>query len=144
MTKKILVPLDGSELSEKAIEKAVSLLEAEGKMVLLRVLELPEIGTWAPIDAVVAHQEEEKMVREYLKDLATKWKGRGVNLETRIHPGPNPGNSIVAAAEEEEVDLIVMSSHGRTGFARFMLGSVAEKVVRHCPGPIYILKEPRD
>lgn len=140
MSRRIVVPLDGSELSERAVETAADLLDREGTLVLIRVLEFPQIGVWAPIDAVVAHQEEEKMVRTYLEGLKAKWSDRGFAVETHMHPGPSPAHAVVDTADKEKADLIVMSSHGRTGFARFMLGSVAEKVVRLCHTPIYILK----
>lgn len=140
MSKKILIPLDGSHFAEDCIEESTRFLDREGTLVLVRVLEMPELTAWAPVESLSVLEDEEKMVKDYLRKLREKWEEKGFQVKTLVHPGPSASRSIVETAEHEKVDMIVMSSHGRTGFARLVLGSVAEKVVRTCHCPIYILK----
>jgi hypothetical protein len=75
---------------------------------------------------------------EYLASMATRLRGKGVNVETQVWYGP-PAAGIIQAAEKLEADLIVISSHGRSGLGRLALGSVAEAVLRGTRTPILLL-----
>ncbi len=137
MFKKILVPLDGSPESEKALEFAQKAASEQGgaHLILLRVLEVPQVSTWTSVDLIEAHQEEKRIVNDYMDHLKADRFPEGISVEIEIHNGPNPAVAIAETAEQHGVDAIFMSSHGRTGLGRFLLGSVTEKTLRlaHCP-----------
>lgn len=140
MAKTILIPLDGSDASESCVYEATKFLDRDGTLLLVRVLELPELTAWAPVDSLSVLDAEEATVKDYLRTVRERWEEKGFKVKTLVHPGPNAAVSIVDTAGRESADLIVMSSHGRTGLARLFLGSVAEKVVRLCKTPITIFK----
>jgi nucleotide-binding universal stress UspA family protein len=135
-TKKIMVPLDGSELAESALLDAFDLATRDGGVVILmRAAEahvLPGCDpTLAQIDAVA---EAEK----YLADLTAKLEQRGTrNVETHVWYGP-PAASIIEAAGAYKPDLIVMTTHGHSGVGRLIFGSVAESVLRGTAIPIFL------
>jgi nucleotide-binding universal stress UspA family protein len=139
--RKILVPTDFSELSKKSVRKAVSLAERfNAKIDLVHVLEpppYPEFGyVHVPLKegalrkAAEAHFEKLRAEIPALADL--------VNF-TPIRTGNAP-YEIVQVARELNSELIVIATHGRTGIKRLALGSTAEKVVRHAPCPVLVLR----
>ena len=138
-TSKILVPLDGSELAESALADAVDLVAADGVVVLVRAAEahvLPGMDTIRAQIDVVAEAEQ------YLSTLKAELEGRGIrNLETLVWYGP-PAASIIDAARAYKADLIVMSTHGRSGVGRLICGSVAESVLRGTTIPIFLRRPP--
>lgn len=138
----ILVPLDGSPVSEQAIPHAEELARAFGaRLTLLRVgkalapeaLGLPELSM-AFANELQHHQlkVEEKLL-DYLEGLARPLRERGIEVASDIELG-DAASVICRTADSEHVDLVVMTSHGRTGLARFLYGSVAERVLHnvHC------------
>ncbi|RKX98665.1 MAG: universal stress protein [Spirochaetes bacterium] len=143
MYKKVLIPLDGSELAEKAFEHLRSVVKVNEieKVVLVRVVEaiLPDIKS--NIGAEHLHQAEEKREKEaerYLKKIAKELAAENIPAETRLVIDGEPAEKILEVAEEEDVDLIIMCSHGRSGFKRWLFGSVASKVLHHSPVPMLI------
>ena len=135
--KTILVPLDGSRLAEMALAPALEMARDKGaKLVLLRAAEA-HTTVADPTEAQVA------VVREaegYLTDLRTRLEADGaVEVETTVWYGP-PADAIVEAARYRAADLIVMSSHGRSGLGRLVLGSVAETVLRSTLIPILLIR----
>lgn len=131
--RKILVPLDGSELAERALAPAVSLAQAmSAKVVLLRVVPPLIRDISAERYRQLALEISENQAREYLRSVHSMLADTGVELSTKTKVGP-VAESILACVEENDVDLIVMSSHGRSGIGRWIRGSVAEKVLRHAP-----------
>jgi len=130
--KKIMIPLDGSPLSEMPLMPAAKLAKATGaKLMLLRVQE-PS----APMDDEAlkgrVFQFKEDTVHKYLDEVAQKEMLFGVELEVLVANGP-VAETIVDNAAEYDIDLIVMSSHGRSGIGRWVFGSIAEKVLRQAP-----------
>ncbi|UCD54132.1 MAG: universal stress protein [Dehalococcoidia bacterium] len=144
MYKKILVPLDGSELAECALEhvRAIARGCQVDKVVLLRVLE-PVIG--APHDSVSAEhvrQAEGKLeadAEEYLNKVAGNLKKDGIPAEAELVLGGEPAAKIIKSAKKDEATLIIMSTHGRSGVSNWLFGSVAERVVHHSPVPILMV-----
>jgi nucleotide-binding universal stress UspA family protein len=138
---KILVPLDGSTLAEAALRKALDLTADEAAMIsLLRATEAyPRLGA-DPVDAqVMAVREAE----EYLAAVVRRLKRRGrTRVETHVWYGPAAA-AIVEAAATQKADLIVMSTHGRSGLGRLILGSVTESVLRGTTVPILIVRPER-
>ncbi|HRN69155.1 MAG TPA: universal stress protein [Promineifilum sp.] len=144
----ILVPLDGSELAEKALEPANQIAMAmvqRGKeapvvkLTLLRALSPMALLAADPYlyDEMMRMSEDE--ARAYLNHIASTLTASAVVIETRIVSG-SPADAIVQYAEDNKADLIVMSSHGRTGSRRWVYGSVAEKVMHHAPCATVIIR----
>jgi nucleotide-binding universal stress UspA family protein len=138
-TDKILVPLDGSKLAESALADAFGLVADDGVVVLLRAAEVHALPGTDPILAqidVVADAEQ------YLSTLKSELEERGIrNVETHVWYGP-PAASIIDAAGLYKVDLIVMTTHGRSGVGRLLYGSVAESVLRGTTIPIFLRRPP--
>lgn len=146
----ILVPLDGSELAEKAlasaeqIAAAISRGNAAGsdpvRLVLLRVASPAALLAADPLlyDEMVRMSVDE--AQTYLNNVVTsRLTGHPAIIETVTQVG-SPADAVVQYAEDHGVDLIVMSSHGRTGSRRWVYGSVAEKVMHHAPCATVIIR----
>jgi nucleotide-binding universal stress UspA family protein len=130
--KKILVPLDGSEFAEKALDPALALAEAMGaEVVLFRVAQpIPRTQALAEMpdvynDVVAATRRE---AEDYLNDLREQLAYDRVSTEHRAAE-EGVARQIVDYALTEDVDLVVISSHGRSGVDRWVHGSVAEKIL---------------
>jgi nucleotide-binding universal stress UspA family protein len=135
---KILVPLDGSTFAEAALRKALDLAGDEGATIsLLRAAEAyPRLGA-DPVDAQVRAILE---AEEYLAAVVRRLKIRGrTRIETHVWYGPAAA-AIVEAAATQKADLIMMSTHGRSGLGRLILGSVTESVLRGTTVPILIVR----
>jgi nucleotide-binding universal stress UspA family protein len=135
----ILVPTDFSQASEKAEEAAVALARAFGaRLSLLHVWSLPnmdytDVLSW-PVDAM------EAAAREGLAAAHARASQLYANTEAILRAG-RPWKCILDEVRERNVDLIVMATHGRQGFPRVLLGSVAEKIVRLSPVPVLTLRD---
>src|SRR5215469_10907917 len=139
MFRRILVPLDGSTRAESAAPVAARLAQASsGSVILLQVVAPPvstgkfggpEVYPKGDID------EEQASATEYLKTLAQTSSLGGITTEVQTLVGA-VAPAIISATQELHADLVVMCSHGYTGFKRWMLGSVAHKLVPHSPVPV--------
>lgn len=139
MYHKVLVPLDGSDASEHALRYALQVNPSWLR--LLRVTLTPGTVSY-PLELPSARQvlaSERDACRAYLERLAAQIRRPGLEVSWVVHVGEVAG-LILMEAEQEQVDLVVMTSHGRCGFSRFALGSVAEKVSRHSPCPVMIIR----
>jgi nucleotide-binding universal stress UspA family protein len=138
MIRRILVPVDFSECSTNALTMAIELAVRFGAgLTLLHAQPLPTYtfpDGVMPLNPTVL-REMERSVQEELERLAGRAHLHQVPVRTQAGIGP-PSDEIVRYAAEMRADLIVMGTHGRTGLRRALLGSVAEKVVRHAPCPV--------
>ena len=133
---KILVPLDGSILAEAALWKAVEIADG-GTISLLRAAEAP---TLPGVDSPKAQVAAVRKAQEYLRRVIKRLNSKGMsNVEGNVWCGPPPA-AIVEAAQRQKVDVIVMSTHGRSGLGRLVLGSVTESVLRGTKVPILIVR----
>ena len=134
----VLVPLDGSSLAEAALGPAVEFArDNEAQLVLVRAAEAHPIPGADPTEAQV---EVVRKAEEYLEGVRARVKSAGVSaIETSVWYGP-PAEAIVDCARFRHADLIVMSTHGRSGLGRLVLGSVAETVLRATHTPIFLLR----
>jgi nucleotide-binding universal stress UspA family protein len=125
MFEHILVPLDGSALAECVLPHVIALATLrDARVTLLRVLEEPDRGPFSrPLDAHL----DNVIARAYLGEVAGRLSGAGLLVETATSSGPAAAE-IVAYAQQNEVDLIVMSSHGQGGLSGWNTGSVVQKV----------------
>ena len=141
---KILVPTDFSDLSQQALEFALSLADRfRAKLYLMHVWELPMTGSLLPPEPYPESvlTEEQTAGEEHLTKVANELKASGFDVEPLFVLG-KPYMEIVKAATDFDVDLIVLASHGRSGVSHLLLGSVAEKVVRLAPCPVFTVKSP--
>lgn len=139
--KRLLVPLDGSLASETALGLAVDLARwLPAEILVLRVLE-PAGAMPAGAAGMVRAMRlaDEDQADEYLERTARLLTQRGVRGSVRCRRG-NPVSQILRTAREEQVDLVVISSHGRSGPGRWLLGSVTENVLRQSPIPVLIAR----
>lgn len=144
----ILVPLDGSELAEKALapakQIALAMAQRAGGQSRTRLILLRAVSPMVLLAAdPYLYDEMTRMgadeARAYLSEIASNLSAADLAIETYVVNG-SPAEAIVQYATENHVDLIVMSSHGRTGSSRWVYGSVAEKVMHHAPCATAIIR----
>ena len=137
--RKILVPTDGSEFTKAAIREAVDLAKvAGGSITALYVIDQTVFGN-VPVDSSVnaiyyMMEKEGHNATAFVRSLGEE---NGIAVDEMVVSG-SPVKSIVEASKD--FDIIVMGTLGRTGFAKFMMGSVAEKVVRFAKCPVMVVK----
>lgn len=140
--RRILVPSDFSEHSEKAFTWALAMAERwRARLLLLHVVPQPVyppmlMGTYFNVAEFEASLKEDAETRA--KEFLGKTGTRTVQVDAKVLIG-EPFGDICRIAEEEKVDLIVIGSHGRTGLSHVLLGSVAERVVRHASCPVLVV-----
>ncbi len=142
MYKKILVPLDGSGLSESVLSHVVTIATScqVPEVVLMRVREPLDKSVKETLDAKIASQLDEAYHDEaanYLEKIATTLKRKGIAVKVEVLLG-NPAEEIIKYSRRSGVDLIIMSTHGRSGVSRWVFGSVADKVIRQTEVPVLI------
>jgi len=146
MYNKILVPLDGSKLAEHILEHVKVLAKGDShEVILLRIIEPLLISFKADMTLANKYREEEdrfeKSVRDYLSGIAESLEKSGISARiaiSRLTHGSTAGE-ILNFAKENEVDLIIMSTHGKTGSSRWHFGSVANKVTTHSIAPVLVI-----
>jgi nucleotide-binding universal stress UspA family protein len=144
MTSQILVPLDGSALAERALACAVMLAQGlSADLVLFRAVSVPPDLTDVLRDVpqgVEAQMEQlEAGACEYLSQVASRLKTLGLNVRTVVEWGP-AAEEIVDYAEQEDIQQIVMATHGYSGISRWRHGSVAERVLQSASVPVLLVR----
>lgn len=146
---RILVPIDFSDCSRAALEYAQTLAKTfDATIDLIHVWEVPP---YIPPEAMVgvpghdtqtladvAHGTAEQEMQRFVKEL----EGGGVHVQRTLLDSGDPGRTIVEVAEKEGYDMIVLGTHGRTGLSHLLMGSVAERVVRHSSRPVLTVRTP--
>lgn len=144
MFDKILLPIDGSDVAFAAAERAVALAKLAGAALhVVFVLEpYPYTGIGAANSAGVQEYlaDSQRLATEALARIRALAQVPGLGLTVETVEGSSPAEQIVETARRCGADLIVMGSHGRTGIARVLLGSVAGKVLLLSPVPVMIVK----
>ena len=145
MYKKILVPLDGSELAKKALDHAEKLAKTfDAEIILFQVIPLmPIYGSPELVTPLILDEKQKEVAERYLADIAEEMKKRGHRVSTMVRIGQQVAVEIIDFAKERGVDLIVMCTHGRSGITRWVLGSIAHKVLIRAETPILLLR-PRE
>ena len=145
MFQKILVPLDGSTGAEHAIPVAARIARAsEGTVMLLAVATLPnefhlEEKQLAEVDSPGLIDENVNKAQQYLDSVTSKPELAGVKTRVEALTG-SVAPTIMSAIELLHADMVVMCSHGHSGFKRWALGSIAQKIVAHSPVPVLLLR----
>ena len=142
MYKRILLPLDGSPLAEQALAHAVAHADHfQAELTLLRVLvPLPRPATVADRSLTRAEHAMSASIHEYLERIAAGIRERGISVRTASVEG-RPHIEIVQFAETNQIDLIVMSTRGQSGLSRWMMGSIADRVVRGAGVPVLLVRQ---
>lgn len=159
MFSKILLPLDGSELSSQAVAHAANLAKKmDAPVVLLQVVDseaqvMSQSSRYAieplrmgQVSAEAARRHvtaERRAAEENLGGAKTRLEEDGISVTAVIREG-NPGEEIVEAATELGCDVVVMATHGRSGMRRAILGSVADHVARNTPNASVLLVKPEE
>ncbi len=150
MYKKILAPLDGSELAECSLEHVTAIATgcSVPEVVLFRVVEpisaqvtaaLAEAGGISAELYTKMESQNRAEADEYIAEKAKKLRKKdGITVQTALAYG-NPAEEILKYAKKNQVDLIIMTTHGRSGISRWVFGSVADRILRHSPVPVLII-----
>jgi len=140
--KTILVPVDFSGCSKKALDYALPFAKQFGAgLVLLYVVPANfPVGEFGMIDVAFMEKELRASGEQQLADLAMNQIGPGIPSKNVIRVG-RPVTEIADVAREKNADLIIISTHGHTGLKHVLLGSVAENVVRYAPCPVLVVRE---
>ena len=138
---RLLVPLDGSEFAERVLPYVRAVDPSfDSSILLLSVPEIPEAATYGIMaDAVEALRlEAEEQAKIYLNNVAAALQEEGLTVRV-IVTGSEAAETITAVSKAENIDLIMMATHGRGGLDRVFVGSVAERLVRQAESPLFLL-----
>ena len=141
----ILVPVDGSETAYAAVAKAVEFAKAFGSKVT--VVQVLSLDPYIAAEYISANQTNDLIERartaivESLEAAKAKFHEQGIEVETKLLEGQVVHREIVKAAEDSHADLIIIGSHGRTGFKKLFLGSVAQSLLGESHIPVLIVRE---
>lgn len=144
MYKKILVPLDGSKFAESSLDHVRELAKggSVSKVILLRVIEpiIADVKDYIGVERVrEAESKLEAEAKKYLDRIASDLKKDNIYAESRLVVNGEPAAKILDTIKEEKINLVIMSTHGRTGFDKWLHGSVAQKVMAHTSIPILMV-----
>ena len=146
MFKRIMVPLDGSLLAEEALPSALAIAhQFKAELILIRVVTPQHIGLHADgvsyAELLAQLREQAKQVaHEYLKNHQRLFAEQGFNVHYLLVEDEFVAESLLEQADAEAIDLIIMSTHGRSGIRRWVFGSVADKVLRQAEVPVMLIR----
>ncbi len=144
MYRKILVPLDGSKLAECALEHVRAIAKGCGAQEVVLIRAINPIPYWVYGDYANSslinevEKEQESFAEAYLDKILNELIKYGITARKIVLKG-EPAQNILDYAEKNSVDLIIMTTHGRSGPARWAMGSVAERVTQHSSVPVLII-----
>ncbi len=150
MFNKILVPLDGSELAERALEPALTLAPPQSELTLLRGIAPEKILIPDAHSLLIGYsvlwpdqslEDSRKEARSYLQAVRKSKIPQDMTVRLEVAE-EDAAEAILSLAAAEDIDLISMSSHGYSGLTRWVLGSVAERVLHHAPCPVLVIRSP--
>jgi nucleotide-binding universal stress UspA family protein len=140
MYQRILVPLDGSELAECVLSHAQSFV-MDRPVVEITLLHVVKIDIpWSEVDLSEFRGRVSAETNKYLAEMKSRLVSTGVKVKTKAVEANAPAETIAKYAEENNIDLIVMSTHGYTGFKKMMLGSVASGVLNQSSVPVLLIR----
>ncbi len=142
MINKILVPLDGSELAERALPYAREVARRSNAEILLLTSILP-VGIWDATASAINWEREEQLAQKYLDDHSRRLQGDGLRARVKRLHG-DPAAAVLHTAGQEGIDLIAMSSHGRSGITRWLFGSVADRIIQSSSVPLLVIRPDDD
>ncbi len=134
---KILVLLDGSNCAENVlpmVEKFANKLNAD-----ISLLRVAFAHTFPGVDPTEAQIKVVREAEEYLRKIALELETKGFKVDTHVRYG-NDAEEIIDHANHNDISMIAMTTHGRSGIKKFLLGSVAEKVIRYSTKPVILVR----
>ncbi len=137
MFKKILVPLDGSLVAERILPRVCELARLSNAEIELLTVVLAH--SFPGVDPTEMEVKVVHAAEEYLEKVAKYLDDQKVTVSTHVRYGHDV-EEILSHAEREDIDLVAMASHGRTGLGRWIMGSVSRRVVGHSTKPVLILR----
>jgi len=145
MFKSILLPTDGSDLSDKATATAVEFAKLHQSRItaisVIQPLLMPSLGDSGAILSIDQYESDMKTAaRDHINKVAAAARAAGIPFEGIIAASPNPYEEIVEAAKKYGCDLIMMASHGRTGLSKLLMGSETQSVLSHTTLPVLVLR----
>jgi len=147
MLSQVLVTLDGSQLAERALPYAKQIVAPTGEIVLLSVVDIPDfpIYTVYPMATINPEPDYSTVVsdllassKEYLEGIANNIRLSGIRVKTIVKSG-DPATCIIEEAQERNIDMIVICTHGRSGISKWLFGSVTQKVMSAMPCPVVVI-----
>ncbi len=147
MLSHVLVSLDGSELAERAIPFAKQVVSPTGEIILLSVVDVPDFPIYTVYPIAVATPEPDystvvtdllASLKEYLEGIANQLRLEGLRVKTIVKTG-DPASCIIEEAQERHIDMIVISTHGRSGLSKWLFGSVTQKVLSVMPCAVTVI-----
>jgi len=142
MYKKILVTLDGSELAKTALGQAEKLAKTfDAEIILFQVVPfMPIYGSPELVTPLIIDEKQKEAAEKYLANLAEELRKKGLKVAAMVRTGQQVAVEIIDFAKEAGVDLIIMCTHGRSGISRWVLGSIAHKVLTRAETPILLVR----
>jgi len=142
MYKKILVPLDGSELAKPALVQTEILAKRfDSEIILFQVVPfMPIYGSPELVTPLIVDEKQKEAAERYLVNLSEELKKKGFKATAVVRTGQQVAVEIIDFAKESGANLIVMCTHGRSGISRWVLGSVALKVLTRAETPILLIR----
>jgi nucleotide-binding universal stress UspA family protein len=153
--RKVLISLDGSSLSESILNEAVPLARAmQAELLLLRVIQPAVIGNLAipePTTGIIApsviekleawHKQRQQEAADYLEKIAGTLRSSSLTVRTCVVSHEQPAVAILNEARNQGADVIAIETHGRSGLSRFILGNIADKVIRGSSVPVLVHRQ---
>jgi nucleotide-binding universal stress UspA family protein len=142
MYKKILVPLDGSELAKTALDQAEKLAKTfDAEIILFQVVPfMPIYGSPELVTPLIVDEKQKEVAERYLANLREELGKKGLRVVAMVRTGQQVAVEIIDFAKEAGADLIIMCTHGRSGISRWVMGSVALKVLTRAETPILLIR----
>ncbi len=144
--KKMLVPIDGSQQSLKALKYAGDLAEKFGSEIILVNIQKPffyESLDPEPVSTENGSETFEDVAKKIIQRGLEVLKGSSVSIKPELRPEiitGEPAEQILYLINKEDIDIVIMGSHGLSGIKRFLVGSVSQKILHHSPKPVLIVK----
>ena len=147
MLKHVLVPLDGSQLAEEALNYARQIVDPKGTITLLTIVDVPDLPVYYYYPTPIATRDMDRsavtnelvpQARDYLEKVVEGLKQEGLKVVTEVQVG-EAAEFITTRAEELGVDAIVICTHGRSGIERWLFGSVTNKVLSSATCPVFVI-----
>jgi len=147
--RRVLIPLDGSSAAEQVLDPLTPVLSGSGgRVTLVSVLlrPFPLASTYLPhaVEEGTLLEEREKRTRAYLEEVAKRWDPPGVTVDTAVIASDDVASALLTHAETHDVDLLALSTRGRGGVSRLLMGSVADKLVRGARLPVFAVRRPAE
>lgn len=141
----ILVPVDGSELALSVVKHAAELAKAfNSKVIIVEVMTLDPYIAAEYLSAGqtnVMIERAREFIQKNIDAAKAQFEAQGITAETKLLEGESIARTIIKAVDELNVDLIVLSSHGRSGIKKLLMGSVAQSLITESHVPVFVVKQ---